>query len=130
MGGAMYVSTVFDFHSLLDTSDQSPELSFDIVFSDWPWIVENGVERHTVLEIALLEIGSFLLKLPERIKPPLLESELSIANKASWAIPLGVRLMFQRWIDTGAVVFVVARLTNGQETSILALAAGFTFLHL
>ena len=63
MRRTVYIGAVFYFHSLFDTGDEFPELPLNIVFNDRPATIKYRVVRHSVLEIALLEVGRFLLEL-------------------------------------------------------------------
>jgi len=95
MGSTVYVCAVFHLDGLLQIGNQPPELVLDIILGDWPVAIQHRVYWHLVLEIGLLELGRLLLELLERVQPALLEAELAIADKASWAIPLRLGLDFQ-----------------------------------
>ena len=90
MRRTVYIGTILYFHSLFDTSDEFPKLPLNIVFNDRSATIKYRVVRHSVLEVALLEVGRFFLELLERIQSTFLKSELAIPNKTAGTIPFAV----------------------------------------
>jgi hypothetical protein len=80
--------------------------------------VEDGVERHLVRKVLLLEVGGLLLKLFQRVQSTFLETELAVANQTPRAVPLGFRLDFERRVEAIAVVPMVARLAGEKEAAL------------
>jgi hypothetical protein len=69
---------------------------------------ESMVIWHLPLEISLLEVVRLLLELLQGIEAALFKSELAIANKATWTIPLSVRLALEGRIKTCAMISMIA----------------------
>jgi hypothetical protein len=105
---AVYISAVLHLDGFLDVGNELPEFSFNVILCHGSHTIENGVEGHAILEIALLKVRSFLLELFERIETTFLEAELSITDEASRAIPLPIWLSFERRVEAKAVVSMVA----------------------
>jgi hypothetical protein len=129
MGRAVNVGPILDLDRLLQVGNQPPKLLLDIVFCDRSVAIEDGVERHLVFEITLLEVGRLFLELLQRVQAALLKSELAISNEAAWTVPLVFRLDLDLWVETSAVIAVIARLAGKNKAALLvALAALLTFL--
>jgi hypothetical protein len=101
---AMNVSPVLNLDGLLEVRNQTPKLLFHILLGDRSMTLEDRVVWHLALEVALLEIGSLLLKLSQRVEPALFESELTIPDEASRAIPLMFRFCLQGRVQTCPVI--------------------------
>jgi hypothetical protein len=80
MCGTVNIGSVFDLDGFFQVGDQPPELLLDIILGDRPMAVENRIDRHLVLEVSLLKVGSLLLELLERVESSVFESELVISN--------------------------------------------------
>lgn len=108
MCGAVDICSVFHLDCLFQVGNKPPELLLDVFLGNRPMALENRVEWHLVLEVALLEISSLFLELLERVKAALLEAKLPIANETPCAIPLCLWFGLQRGVETGTVVPVIA----------------------
>jgi hypothetical protein len=51
----------------------------NIFLCDRPVALKDRIVRHFVLEIALLEVGSLFLELPQRVKTTFLEPKLTVS---------------------------------------------------
>jgi hypothetical protein len=76
----------------------------------------------------LLEVRCLLLELLQGIKATFFEAKLSIAYKASRAIPLGVWFVLEGWVEASAVIPMVTRFADRQEANLFALTTGFATL--
>jgi len=118
----MDVSTILDLDSLLQTSNETPELSLNVVFRDRPRAIKYWIERHLILEVALLEVGSLFLELFERIDATLLESKLAITDETSRAMPIVIWSVDEWRLETIHVIAIVARFANHHLAQILVSA--------
>lgn len=128
MSSAVNIGAVFYLYFLFHVRDQAPELALHVVLCDRSVAFQDRVERHPLLEVTLLEVGSLLLELTQGVEAAFLEAELSITNEASGAVPVGVWLGLKGWVQASAMIRVVARLTDGKKTGLFSLAAVRTFL--
>jgi hypothetical protein len=123
------ICSVFHFNRFFQVGYQSPKLLLDILLSHRPMALQNRVEWHLVLKVALLEISSLFLELLEGVQSALFKAELPVPNKTSGAIPLSLWFGLHWWIQTGAMIAVVARFAlEEQSTSFLSFAAELAFL--
>jgi hypothetical protein len=104
----MDIGPVLNFNGLFQACDQAPEFSLDVIFSNRARAIEDWVEGHFVLEVALFEICSFLLELLKRVDATFLEAELAIANETSRAVPIVIWLVGDLRVKAVGVVAVVA----------------------
>jgi hypothetical protein len=89
----MNISTVFNLDGLFQAGHESPEFSLDVILSDGSRAIEDWIERHLILKVAFLEIRRLLLELLKRVDTTFFETEIAIANKTSWTMPIVVGLV-------------------------------------
>ena len=123
MRSTVDVGSVFYLHGFLDTCDQAPELAFDIVLCDGSRAVEHGIERHPIFEISLLKVRGLFLECLERVETTFFETELAIADKASWAIPLRSGAGLEWRVNTRTMVGKIATLADGKPSGLFCFAA-------
>jgi hypothetical protein len=92
--------------------------------------VEFLVEGHLLFKVALFKVVGLFLELLKGVQASLLETELTVSNETSCAVPFGIWLSFQWWIKACWMVGMVAGFANEQRTSVLALSTGFAFLYM
>jgi hypothetical protein len=124
----MNIGAILNLNGLFQTCDQAPELSLDVIFRDRARAVEDGIERHLVLKVALLEVGGLLLELLERVDAALFEAKLTVANETPRAMPVIVGLVGDARVKAIHVIAMVARLADQDIASVIALPAMFTLL--
>jgi hypothetical protein len=81
--------------------------------------LKDRVVGHLVLEIALLEVGSLFLKLPQRVETALLEPKLAIPYQTAWAVPLVLGFGLQGRVQTGPVVGVITGFAYEKKSTFL-----------
>lgn len=128
MGGTMNVSAVFYLDGFFNVGDEAPKFRLDIFLGHRAMAIKHRVKGHLLLEVTLLEVGSFLLELPERVEATFFKAVLTIADKASGTVPFGVGLVLQGWIEARTMVGVITGLAGDEGPSIPGFTAAFAFL--
>ncbi|KAI6762678.1 hypothetical protein HG530_008658 [Fusarium avenaceum] len=112
VSSTMNVSSVLNFDRFLEVSNQSPEFRLHVFFGDRSMTVEFLIKGHLLLKVTLLEVVRLFLELSKRVESSLLETELTVSNETSCAVPFSIWLSFQWWVKASWMVGMVAGFAN------------------
>ena len=102
------ICSVFNFDRLGEVAHGCPKFALHVIFRHRPLRIGDGIERHLVREVRLLEVVRLLLELLERINASFFETEFACADETARTVPIVSRDALDGRVKTVSMVTSIA----------------------